>query len=88
MRRLAQRMAPVSKSDVATDDTASRPRWAAKRPAAVAPTAEPGFSSCRHAASPTAYCCSSSTTNRWFPAHPREGRFDYLGGHLDALVWA
>ncbi|MDT3670006.1 MAG: hypothetical protein ROZ37_06705 [Aromatoleum sp.] len=87
LRRLAAAYAPVFEIDVATDDDRlGRPRWPASGPAAV-DTAEPAvfFRAARTRVADRVLLQLVYTA--WFPARPREGRFDLLGGHLDALVW-
>ncbi len=87
LRQLAAAYAPVFELDVATDDDrAGRPRWPASGPAAV-DTAEPAvfFRAARTRVADRVLLQLVYTA--WFPARPREGRFDLLGGHLDALMW-
>ncbi|WP_332670673.1 hypothetical protein [Aromatoleum sp.] len=87
LRRLAAAYAPVFEIDVATeDDRLGSPRWPANGPAVI-DVAEPAvfYRAARTRVADRVLLQLVYTV--WFPARPREHRFDLLGGHLDALVW-
>lgn len=87
LHRLAEAYAPIFEIDVAgNDDRPGHPRWPASGPAIIDIT-EPAvfFRAARTRVADRVLLQLVYTA--WFPARPPEGRFDLLGGHLDALVW-
>lgn len=85
--RLARAYAPVYEVDThTTDDRIGHPYWPPLGPARIDPARPHVFYRAAHTRVGTRVLLQLVYT-AWFPARPREGVFDLLGGHLDALIW-
>ncbi|MBI1907619.1 MAG: hypothetical protein HYS20_15485 [Rhodocyclales bacterium] len=85
--RLARAYAPVYDVDSHTaDDRIGHPYWPPLGPARIDAARAHVFYRAAHTRVGTQVLLQLVYT-AWFPARPREGVFDLLGGHLDALIW-
>ena len=84
--RLLAAFAPVFEIDVATtDDRIGRPHWFADTPSIDTgdPTVYTYISHTRYAGENLLQL----NYTIWFPARPRTGLLDLLGGHIDGITW-
>ncbi len=87
LHRLALALAPVFDVDVIDgNDLIGHPYWPTDGPVAIDIARTAVFYRAAHARFGDDVLLQLVYT-AWFPARPRTGPFDLLGGHLDALVW-
>ncbi len=88
LERLLQTFAPVWEVDVQTrDDHIGAPVWSAQSDVASIDTNAPTVYTHVSYARLDGQTLLQLNYVVWFPARPRDGGFDLLGGHLDGVTW-